>query len=1290
MSNAQIAERESEIQMKLKKKIKKWLRPPDIKKITYKADLASRLNAAEGTCHWLLDDKRYESWRSSENSSIAWLHGIQGSGKSTLVAYTINHMQSKGEKIAYLFCHQDASISAAVRINCLTIQLIKKNPAILQVLKPKYEKTAGASLTALSTATMIFEEALKAFGACFIFIDALDECEPKDRQAMVRALLDTVQKIPSGLKILCSSRNEPDLELMLRPHHLTTDIEITRDNIKPDITKMLQTDISETVYLSRRLASDNTPPGFIDFVVTKLANGAQGMFLLPKLMIEDLDSKGTIEEISAFLENLPAGLHEYYMTILDKMDVRWYPMAKRVFTWVAWAKRPLSLAELQEVFSIDGEHYPDLAIDIKGACGCLISIEDEEIRLSHSSVKRFLIESQQFKDSSLYRQLIITDPDDHLADICTRYLFNGEYDRPRIQIQRFSGRNPQTLKDCCPFLKYAALYWIWHCCASKTRLHFIRRIHGFVFSNQLIEWCEAVNHFLSPETESFKYLCTVLQTFVVELKYIRTLSKLQLDMLEQISMLLSKLRGFWELWGDVLSNWPQEIRTLKPLIDHPNRSVGFGRQDTLLTGARFLTAPEKAHDMLEKSTADQRFDRFVLADLNIFSWRSLMPSSAWDKAYKVPLNPDEPAVIYLRTGSILTGHAEEAYGLDPAAIGLMQATTVLRKDLRAIAITWARFSKNRDEALNIKTYVWLLSEGIADVNLQRIDWTDVDDPYRADLTISNAFKKSKGAVAFSSESKGEYLWTAGGKYDIRTGLRIPGPALFYDSEMSSLTFASNASIIAGTRNGKRLEVYDIPKFRLVTFAEGDCTLLGISPCGNFVLFIRRIKRNDSGSTEDKRPEGLEHRAGMRGTYQEICLLTREKCLHVWSYGDKAKADDEIIDLEYFYNNGGLHSFSENETILVICLPMEPEWSLMAYELENNDALGTSWKVEYSSLLMGANIMSFALCSIHERRLYLLDSYGITRIIEIARKAVSTTAVSTVRADDRPPILSAVLETDVSQTLVTATLSQSKLVVKVNGNLKEVQQIPNSPTLVPKFWDLNSLGKITSSLRSLSFLRDMLTIESQTLIVDFEPIPGVARTMARTNFCQSQNWTRIGIGAQRAIQDTLDGLAESHEHLDMSAEAGLRDMTPRISTRATFNSLATLGFFQSVIQYPLPSKDGQPFWSLTMIMDIRSLDYHKARKTGSWVFMKSGTVQEEYLACSYHEERKLLAYSVCMEWMDKSEETPRWFGARLCLAYIGVQEWDIDPDPRGTFITTKSYDLGNFPHIFTLSVLILTQ
>jgi hypothetical protein len=153
------------------------------------------------------------------------------------------------------------------------------------------------------------------------------------------------------------------------------------------------------------------------------------MFLLPKYMVEDLDSKGSIDEISAFLLHLPLSLHEYYLLLLKRINLRWRPMAKRVFTWVAWAKRPLSLPELKEILEIDGNEYPSLAMDAKAACGCFLSIEEDEIRLSHSSVKRF-IESQTFRESSIFTEFVETDPNDRLAVAYTRYLFDAEYNKP--------------------------------------------------------------------------------------------------------------------------------------------------------------------------------------------------------------------------------------------------------------------------------------------------------------------------------------------------------------------------------------------------------------------------------------------------------------------------------------------------------------------------------------------------------------------------------------------------------------------------------------------------------------------------------------------------------------------------------------------------------------------------------------------------------------------------------------------------------------------------------------------
>jgi hypothetical protein len=697
-------------------------------------------------------------------------------------------------------------------------------------------------------------------------------------------------------------------------------------------------------------------------------------------------------------------------------------MAKRIFTWVVWVKRPLSLPELKEILEIDGNEYPNLALDAKAACGCLLSIEEGEIRLSHSSVKRFLLESQTFRESSIFDEFVETDPNDRLAMACTRYLFEQQYNKPPCEIERFSGRRPESFSNSCPFIRYAAFHWITHCSQSRDPLPFITPIKVFVFSDQLRYWCEVVCHLIDLENEPLKYLFNTLQTFIIELKFRADVTPRSYEDLEAIATQLSRVATFLEIWGDALSGWPEESRNLWPLVHSPNRIQGCGRQGCLMTGSRFSQAPERLHDMLEKRTVAYGFDRFLLADLNIFLWQSLMPSTPWDHAFGTPLDISEPSKIFLRTESILTARLSERYGIDPADVGSIQATTVLRNDLRAVAIVWARYSRDKSQPLAVKTYAWHLTEGVNDPELQRLAWSDRIDPCRVDLTISDAFKKSKGATAFSTEADGEYLWTAGGKYNIRDGSNVPPPALFHDTEMAGLTFCSSATAIAGVRSCKILELYDVPRFRLVSFAEGTCTVIGLSPHGKFVLFLRKIEKSE---VQDKQvlPNDLEVAKSSVITVQEICLLTREKCFRIWSYECKPA---ESIELEYFYNNGGLHSFSESETILVLCVPTEPEWSLLAFDLESDDVSGTSWKLEYTGLLQGATILSFSLCPIHERRLYLLDSYGIMRILGIARMAITSPAISTVRTDDQPPILSAIVCNSSQKSLVTTTMSLSKL------------------------------------------------------------------------------------------------------------------------------------------------------------------------------------------------------------------------------------------------------------------------
>jgi hypothetical protein len=232
----------------------------------------------------------------------------------------------------------------------------------------------------------------------------------------------------------------------------------------------------------------------------------------------------------------------------------------------------------------------------------------------------------------------------------------------------------------------------------------------------------------------------------------------------------------------------------------------------------------------------------------------------------------------------------------------------------------------------------------------------------------------------------------------------------------------------------------------------------------------------------------------------------------------------------------------------------------------------------------------------------------------------------------------------------------------------------SNTVKRTCWNLGTLEQQPSSLQPsmFAFVRDMMFVSSDTLIIDFDPL---LDCMLSSKAFRPQQWPRVALGAQGAIMVTVRALLDSYKEAGLELENPESEPGFRASTKITFNSTATLGFFHTLIYCRMPTVQGQPVWYTTMIMDIRSLDSPKARKTGTWHFGAVGTVKEEYLASAYHDNTKLLAYSMSVEYMDRTGDTHRWFSARLCLAYVGLQEWDIDRDERGTYIHSKTYDLG---------------
>lgn len=990
-----LAERE-----KLKSKMLQWLMPRN-QAIDYDADLeSSRTNAVGDTCRWILSTPQYEEWILTSLSKLLWLHGIPGSGKSTTTAFTCSSMLAPhpSSGIIYFFFPPESSISTAFALCCLTHQMLFQNDAVFDALRRTYERTRSNTVLSCQTAIMVFKSALQMFGDTTIFLDALDNCE--DRETLLKLLSNVLDEFPRGVRIFCSSRDEHDIHRSFSKRLSTIDLKISPDTIEQDIKAFIRIEINQNLDLMEKLGKC---PGASAKIIRKLSESAQGMFLLPKLFIKELSVKTRVEEMYQFLEDLPENLNAFYLRIIMRMDPKYWPLTKTVFTWTGWARRPLSLPELTQALSIDGDEWLDLRQDIKRAVGCLITLDNDIVRLVHDSAQRFLLGSEASCQSSVYDSVMPSCAQDVLTDVCMRFLFSGSFNRLQ-KTSAFAGRRPKELLEISPFLKYASHHWVYHWSKSSDPFRFLHRVYLFLQSKHVLDWIEAAAHFYV--SERLDTIISSLRDFILKLQLQEPQSLQCQSQLREISVRLSMIANFLNSWDNTIVELPEQIHIVAPLLY--NDFSENERQNVLITRHPNRSLNAKVYNMLDRVYLPVGYDRFMLSDLHIFIWQSLMPSIPWNLAY-VPADPAQPSTIQLHSISISTGAPYGRYGLDPAQIGAFTVSTSLRKDMRFAGIAWARFSDDETQPLAIKSYAWSLAEDHATANLRALSWTysGEDDPCRVEIAETNSFRMSKCALAFADDMK--TMWTVGGSYNIKTGQHRPGPALFEDPNVRALTFARNCSIIAGVRNARSLEVYDIAqKFRSVASYQGECTILGVSPLGNFVLFLEKINLQTPSDSDPPKDS--------KNIYWAVCLFSRTGTRSVlWTDKDRDQKRQhsssrstspvsEPLELIEFYNNGGLHSFSKNDAVLVLCVPAHPDWELLAYELKSEDITNSMWRIEYTSLLSGAGILSLAFCLVHERRLYLLDSYSSMQSFDIARgDVVGGSRISTVGGEDLPPV-----------------------------------------------------------------------------------------------------------------------------------------------------------------------------------------------------------------------------------------------------------------------------------------------
>lgn len=150
------------------------------------------------------------------------------------------------------------------------------------------------------------------------------------------------------------------------------------------------------------------------------------------LQLNEICDENNDNDIRKVLRSLPLGLNETYARILKKIFSQRKPdIAKKILTWVAGARRPLSLDELTEAISLEPTdtlwaqcrcRLPNSKLRMIQNCGSLLTVAHTEtgdiVQFAHYTVVEFLQSTAASSDF----QILLRKVNIHIARICLMYL----------------------------------------------------------------------------------------------------------------------------------------------------------------------------------------------------------------------------------------------------------------------------------------------------------------------------------------------------------------------------------------------------------------------------------------------------------------------------------------------------------------------------------------------------------------------------------------------------------------------------------------------------------------------------------------------------------------------------------------------------------------------------------------------------------------------------------------------------------------------------------------------------
>ncbi|KAI9435330.1 hypothetical protein H4582DRAFT_2100470 [Lactarius indigo] len=466
---------DQENRSRVRKDHRAWPSPPDP---STNQNLACTTQH-DGTAAWFFLGSIFLEWKSKLTTSLLWIHGKPGSGKSILCSAIIQELTALWEaglaSMAYFyFDFRDTDKQNLYNLlPSLLTQLSACSDSCCDILSRIYRKHGdGARKPNTSVLVACLKEmlTLPGQGPIYIILDALDECPntsgiPSSRKQVLDLVKDLVGLQLSNLHICITSRPEVDIRAALEPLALHAVSIHEESGQKKDIEDYIRS----VVYADSDTAMRRWRDKDKELVIETLMDRADGMFRWVFCQLEVLQHC-LPQSIRRTLNELPKSLDETYERVLKEIGMANRDHARRLLQCLTAAARPLRVEELAEILALDFDEAkgatPKLKEDwrwedrqraVLATCSSMIIEVDDGgsrvIQFTHFSVKEFLTSDRlaASKGDASYFHIIPEPAHTTLAQACLGIL-----------LQLVGSIDNEEVEDRFPLARYASRHWVEH------------------------------------------------------------------------------------------------------------------------------------------------------------------------------------------------------------------------------------------------------------------------------------------------------------------------------------------------------------------------------------------------------------------------------------------------------------------------------------------------------------------------------------------------------------------------------------------------------------------------------------------------------------------------------------------------------------------------------------------------------------------------------------------------------------------------------------------------------------